>query len=353
MNEHFIKEIEIKNYKCFIDFKAQGFARVNLIGGKNNVGKTAFMEACYIVSNAKNSLIKVKLPTITDVLNQLETNINSNKENVENSQSVYFNIIESLIVIELFRKKDLFYLEWMREEFDFQNIQPFNINLVTFNLYFKANNLQYRHDESKELSHYSILDFNKSSLYRKIYKKNHLPLVSNNAFIHFCNNLNATMIDELKLNGQYSYINKILKEIFNLDMIDNIKNQIMVQENGKYLSISEFGDGLKNFIHIIIVLLSHKMRVVFIDEIENGIHYTKLDDMWRVILKLSQENSVQIFATTHSKECIESYARVAKELEEEDIAFVSLYKEKDTQIKSLVFDYDAIQTRLELDLDNR
>jgi len=46
--EHFIKNIEIKNFKCFENFKAEGFGRVNLIGGKNNVGKTAFMEACSI-----------------------------------------------------------------------------------------------------------------------------------------------------------------------------------------------------------------------------------------------------------------------------------------------------------------
>ena len=55
MNDHFIKNIEIKNFKCFEDFKAEGFGRVNLIGGKNNVGKTAFMEACYL-STSKNTL---------------------------------------------------------------------------------------------------------------------------------------------------------------------------------------------------------------------------------------------------------------------------------------------------------
>ncbi|MEY3760663.1 MAG: hypothetical protein RIR39_2154, partial [Pseudomonadota bacterium] len=48
MNAHFLTEIEIKQFKCFTDFKASGFKRVNLIGGKNNIGKTAFMEACWI-----------------------------------------------------------------------------------------------------------------------------------------------------------------------------------------------------------------------------------------------------------------------------------------------------------------
>jgi len=48
MESHLLEYIEIKNFKCFDDFKAEGFKQVNLIGGKNNVGKTAFMEACYV-----------------------------------------------------------------------------------------------------------------------------------------------------------------------------------------------------------------------------------------------------------------------------------------------------------------
>lgn len=54
MNKHFLQHIQIKNFKCFDDFKADGFGRVNLIGGKNNVGKTAFMEACFVNVSAQN-----------------------------------------------------------------------------------------------------------------------------------------------------------------------------------------------------------------------------------------------------------------------------------------------------------
>jgi len=67
MNKHFLQHIQIKNFKCFDDFEADGFGRVNLIGGKNNVGKTAFMEACYINAHAQdlksflNGLISIKV----------------------------------------------------------------------------------------------------------------------------------------------------------------------------------------------------------------------------------------------------------------------------------------------------
>ncbi|MGK7956210.1 MAG: AAA family ATPase, partial [Crocosphaera sp.] len=40
-----IKDIEIENFRCFEHTKIEGFERVNLIGGKNNSGKTALLEA--------------------------------------------------------------------------------------------------------------------------------------------------------------------------------------------------------------------------------------------------------------------------------------------------------------------
>lgn len=42
-----IKEIYIKNFRCFKSFETQGFQRINLIGGMNNVGKTCLLEAVF------------------------------------------------------------------------------------------------------------------------------------------------------------------------------------------------------------------------------------------------------------------------------------------------------------------
>jgi AAA15 family ATPase/GTPase len=42
--EH-IKSLAIVNFKCFKHLSIAGIGKVNLIGGKNNVGKTAFLEA--------------------------------------------------------------------------------------------------------------------------------------------------------------------------------------------------------------------------------------------------------------------------------------------------------------------
>ena len=44
--------------------------------------------------------------------------------------------------------------------------------------------------------------------------------------------------------------------------------------------------------------------MIFIDEVENGLHYSVLEDVWKELSWLSKEFDVQIFATTHSNECM-------------------------------------------------
>jgi AAA15 family ATPase/GTPase len=92
---------------------------------------------------------------------------------------------------------------------------------------------------------------------------------------------------------------------------------------------------------------------LFVDEIDNGVHYTMLDKFWEVILQTSKKLNVQLFCVTHSKEAIESYMRVAEKLEEADIKFISLYQDRENELKSITFDYEKIQDRIELGLDNR
>ncbi|SFV88616.1 hypothetical protein MNB_SUP05-SYMBIONT-7-697 [hydrothermal vent metagenome] len=91
---------------------------------------------------------------------------------------------------------------------------------------------------------------------------------------------------------------------------------------------------------------------MYLDEIDNGIHHSKLDELWEVILKTSKELNVQVFAATHSKECLESYARTAKKLADEEIVLIELGKSKD-KIESIVFDYSGIMHHIKQKLEVR
>jgi len=52
-----IKDIEIKNFRCFQNLKVTGFEKVNLISGRNNIGKTTLLEALFLNSVPRPSTV--------------------------------------------------------------------------------------------------------------------------------------------------------------------------------------------------------------------------------------------------------------------------------------------------------
>ena len=48
------RSFSIKNFRCFDELTVEGMGRINLIAGKNNVGKTALLEALWVHGGAPN-----------------------------------------------------------------------------------------------------------------------------------------------------------------------------------------------------------------------------------------------------------------------------------------------------------
>jgi len=319
--EHFIKNIEIKNFKCFEDFKAEGFGRVNLIGGKNNVGKTAFMEACrtnvyatnlghFIVALARNK-------------NTRET-LNYYKEYTEGSQITF---LDRFVINPL------------------KTIESFNINS-------NINNIQFTPINEDGIVTYKCNINSKESIF--IPKKDSLaPKGNQNITLISAYGLSYSEIIRL-----YAILQKIDQEVFlnsSLSIVDaSITNFKIIKDTpyckvyDKYIELTELGAGIQQFISIILSLFQSKNGYCFIDEIGYGIHYTNLDKLWEIILTISKEQNVQVFATTHSKECIESYARVAKKFNDEEIGFIELGRNKYDKLDSVVMDSEMFQRFVKL-----
>jgi AAA15 family ATPase/GTPase len=51
-------------------------------------------------------------------------------------------------------------------------------------------------------------------------------------------------------------------------------------------------------------IVSASGGVVLIDEVENGLHYSVQQKVWRAIAHAARQANVQVFATTHSWECL-------------------------------------------------
>ena len=66
------------------------------------------------------------------------------------------------------------------------------------------------------------------------------------------------------------------------------------------------GDGLTHLTRIVLNATAVQDGVLLVDEIENGLHHSVLQNVWRVVDTVATQFKVQIFATTHSFECVQA-----------------------------------------------
>ena len=48
------------------------------------------------------------------------------------------------------------------------------------------------------------------------------------------------------------------------------------------------------------------------DEIDTGLHYSAMEGMWEMVFDAAMKFDVQVFASTHSSDCIDSLANACR-----------------------------------------
>lgn len=89
--------------------------------------------------------------------------------------------------------------------------------------------------------------------------------------------------------------------------------------------LGSLGDGMRRVLALVCAATSVANGSLFVDEIDSGIHYTAMDSLWKVMLNLAKELDIQVFATTHSWDCIAGLSRLV-EAEPELLAEVAVHK---------------------------
>ena len=74
-----------------------------------------------------------------------------------------------------------------------------------------------------------------------------------------------------------------------------------------------FGDGVNRLFGIVLSLCNAKNGVLLIDEFENGLHHSVQASIWRTIFRLASEWNVQVFATSHSRDCVQAFQEAASD----------------------------------------
>lgn len=72
--------------------------------------------------------------------------------------------------------------------------------------------------------------------------------------------------------------------------------------------LGSFGEGTTRLFSLACNLISVQHGLLLIDEIDTGLHVSTMTAMWRFLARAAERLDVQIFATTHSDDCIRGLA---------------------------------------------
>jgi AAA15 family ATPase/GTPase len=313
-----INGISIENFRCFHKTDIQGFGLVNLIGGKNNVGKTSLLEGLLVgLSNNLKSL------------NKIRTGFDSN---IGDDEYLFFNQeISKNLRIEIEENEWINILSLMTIN---ENIETYRIEKQKVELYLKQ----------------------KSNLNNRV-----SLIVDKEKQYPFQLNLSQEF-DKADRIGESDEILKALKVVEpKIDVIKTYSdrpNIIFLKEVGqKQLKpISYFGDAIQKVMRYVITIANfHNQngenteggKYLLIDEIENGLHYTVQEDFWEMVFKLAIAYDIQIFAATHSLEMIKAFAKISMKYEDKAAYFEMFRHVKTDEIAANRILPDALNYKLE------
>lgn len=96
------------------------------------------------------------------------------------------------------------------------------------------------------------------------------------------------------------------------------------------IPIGSLGDGIWRMLGLSLGLVHAENGVLLVDEIDTGLHFTVMSDMWKLVSETAKRLNIQVFATTHSRDAVESLAAIlhADAGEEKDVTIQRLERDK-------------------------
>ena len=118
---------------------------------------------------------------------------------------------------------------------------------------------------------------------------------------------------------------------------------VKLQDHPDPVLLRSLGDGAARMFAAALSLATCRAGFLVIDEAENGIHHRVQEDYWRMILQTAADNNVQVFATTHSWDCVGGFARAAAALDDVEARLVRLER-RGEELRAVEYDEDLLAT---------
>lgn len=305
-----LKRLQIQNLRGFNALEINQLSGINLIAGKNNSGKTSLLEAIFLLAGGGNAQLAVN----ANVIRGREKDRASVRDFFW--KQLFFNLdMEQSIKIEGEHKSHgRFALEIVSEQQPTTEITLDSTDGVSATNLFDERALIFQYSDPSDQKIKSYIRFKGQGLGLAIQQPaTNAPFT---AVILLSRGRNiyedATRLGMLRKKKKGNLLLKALQVIEpKLQSIEDnsssgtpmIWGDIGLSE---LVPLPAMGEGMTQLARLVLAIATVPNGVILVDEIENGIHHSVLPGVWRAIDEAAKQFHTQIFATTHSFECIEA-----------------------------------------------
>ena len=333
--------LSIANFRAFKELEISPLRRVNLIIGGNNVGKTSVLEAVWF------ALQREPLPLIAPSLFRrsaidYSTHTQAPKDDIDN------------------------FWKWLFFQKDMS--QPISINLRKTNTSDVAQTwtLSSNGTSFKSTSNNGACEFSTRQTSETLSPQLSEPppqLCTTLAAILPSPVVDAELVNSVSVLDRDDELTEYLRKIDPrirkqkyLKLPGHQHNCVYVDVFGKgkeLIPSTQLGQGFGRMLNLFASLITNeKAKVLLIDEFENGLQHDALVPVWSALGEFARAKDIQIFATTHSYECITA-AHEAFSTTADDLTLIKLRRERDNSIAAFSLDYDHVSTVLKTEMEIR
>ncbi|ALG68553.1 AAA family ATPase [Beggiatoa leptomitoformis] len=386
-----LHSLKIKNFRLLQNFQVDKLGHVNLIVGKNNSGKSTVLEALQIFAGNANSLLLQEIAASHDEKFRIE-------EDSINANTIF--PFEDFFTGRQFPKDDTTKIEI--GEINANSSQLLQIQhifvveeetTITESLAGSVTKVERRVVSPSEFEKIENEPIRPALLVTKEEKTTIISLDNRNRYNRLMSRDNYSIpcstiptqflsIDELadewdKIVFRQEEEDIVIKamqiiepDFQNITFVNDdefrsvtgrkiSKRLPKVKMSGlsRPVSLNSLGDGMLRVFQLVLKTFPAKGGFLLIDEFENGLHYSVQEKIWTLLFTLSEKLNIQIFATTHSWDCIESFSKVAREQKDiEGVLFrvgKSVRQSNHGQIIATVFNEEQLYSITQSDVEVR
>lgn len=340
-----------KNFRAFEKIEIPKLDKVNLFLGKNSVGKTALLEALYIHLHSN------KMRAIDDILVKKDEHL-PDRGDVSSVGSIVRHLFHNHQLSD-FDKEGIVFGAITKQR------KPAKNKLTEIKTTINKGKDEVLQVVKNKDKRYALLkgdfaNFDDFDDYRFIrrYRTQFIETNNNLQFVYSSGSGDIVrMWDNIDLTDKQSKVIKALQviepDLTGIKFVEQSRRRDRVAKasiNGEIVPFKSMGDGINRILYIILSMVNAEDGYLLIDEFENGLHYSVQEQVWEVIFTLAESLNVQVFATTHSSDCIKAFGSQWKGNEKSATMHRINYKDRQHSVMpyNLTNLNDALDTNTEV-----